>query len=422
MSSELVNWAGNLTFRARRVHRPTTLDELRAVVAGAPRVRALGTRHSFSDVADTTADLVSLAAMPPVVDVDAAARTVTVAAGARYAELARELDAAGFALPNLASLPHISVGGACATGTHGSGVRNTVLPGSVRRLELVTADGDLRTVERGDPDFPGLPVSLGAVGVFTTLTLDVEPTYDVHQTVYLGLPMRAALDHFPELVATAYSVCLFTDWSTPTFDQVWVIARTDEPAPKAPGEAWFTAQPATRDVHPVITNSAAACTTQRGVPGRWHTRLSHFRPEHTPSSGAELQSEYALPARHAVAALDALTGIAAEIRSVLQICEVRTVAADDLWLSPAYGHDTVTIHFTWIPDEAPVRAVIRLVERLLAPFGARPHWAKLTEAAPAEITSRYPRFADFRALVHRYDPAGKFGNPFTERYLGEGSA
>lgn len=422
MSPELLNWAGNLTFRARRVHRPATVDEVRAVVAGAPRIRALGTRHSFSDVADTTADLVSLENLPPVIEIDAPAATVTVGGGVRYAELAHELDAAGFALANLASLPHISVAGACATGTHGSGVRNTVLAGSVRRLELVTADGGLRTVHRGDPDFPGVPVSLGALGVFTTVTLDVEPAYEIRQNVYLDLPVRAALEHFDELMSDAYSVCLFTDWAAPAFSQVWIIARTDEPEPKTPRQPWFTAVPATRDVHPVITNSAAACTTQRGVPGRWHTRLSHFRPEFTPSSGAELQSEYAVPVRHAAAALESLGEIAALIHPVLQICEVRTVAADDFWLSPAYSTDVATIHFTWIPDDGPVRAVLRLIEERLEQFGARPHWAKLTEVPPDRIRPLYPRFADFRSLVRGYDPAGKFGNAFTERYLDRGLA
>lgn len=421
MSSEMVNWAGNLTFRARRVHRPSMLEDLRATVAASPRIRALGTRHSFSDVADTTADLVSLENMPPAITIDPGAPTVTVAGQVRYAELAAELDAAGFALANLASLPHISVAGACATGTHGSGVRNTTLPASVRRLDLVTADGDLRTIERGDPGFPGVPVGLGALGVITAVTLDIEPAYEIAQTVYLDLPISAALDNFRELVSGAYSVCLFTDWGEPVFTQVWVIARTDEPEPKIPREPWFTAEPAARDVHPVITNSADACTTQRGIPGRWHTRLSHFRPEFTPSSGEELQSEYAIPAGHAVPALRAIAGIAEAVHPVLQICEVRTVAADDLWLSPAYGTDLVTIHFTWIPDERPVREVIRLVEERLAPFAARPHWAKLTEMSPERVRSLYPRFDDFRSLVREYDPGDKFANAFTDRYLDDGS-
>ncbi|WP_422771241.1 D-arabinono-1,4-lactone oxidase [Plantactinospora sp. WMMC1484] len=417
MSAELRNWAGNLAYGARRVHRPTTLDELRAVVAGSDRIRALGTRHSFSAVADTVDDLVSLEAMPSVVEIDAAGGAVTVGAGVRYAELARELHAAGLALANLASLPHISVAGACATGTHGSGVRNTVLAGSVRGFELMTAGGELRTVRRGDPDFPGLVVNLGAVGVVTALTLDVEPTYQVRQTVYLDLPLGPALDHFEELVSCAYSVCLFTDWASPHFTQVWVIARTDEPEPKAPGEPWFTATPAGRDVHPVITNSAAACTAQQGVPGPWHTRMAHFRPEFTPSSGAELQSEYAVPIRYATAAIEALDRVRGDIHPVLQICEVRTVAADDFWLSPAYGTDVITIHFTWIPDESPVRDVIRLVEERLAPFDARPHWAKLFEVTPEQVRRCYPRVPDFASLARRYDPDGTFGNAFTRLYL-----
>jgi alditol oxidase len=415
--AQLRNWAGNLTFAARRVHRPGTIDELRELIVGSDRIRAIGTRHSFSGLADTDDDLVSLERMPEVVDIDATNATVTVSAGIRYAELARELHAAGFALANLASLPHISVAGACATGTHGSGVRNTVLAGSVEQVELVTADGGLRTVRRGDPDFPGVAVSLGAVGVVTTVTLAIEPTYQVRQTVYLDLPLQPALEHFEELVSCAYSVCLFTDWASSRFTQVWLIARCDEPEPQTPYRPWFTANPATRDVHPVITNSAAACTAQQGVPGPWHTRMSHFRPEFTPSSGAELQSEYAVPVRYATAAIEALDEIRAVIHPVLLICEIRTVAADQFWLSPAYGTDVITIHFTWIPDEARVREVIQLVEERLASFGARPHWAKLFDVTPEQVRRRYPRVADFAALARRYDPDGKFSNTFTKLYL-----
>ncbi|MEU9559642.1 FAD-binding protein [Streptomyces fumanus] len=411
----VTNWAGNITYTAKEVHRPHSLEALRALVAGSARVRVLGSGHSFNEIAEPGAEgvLLSLAGLPGEVDVDTAAGTVRVGGGVRYAELARVVHAHGLALPNMASLPHISVAGSVATGTHGSGVTNGSLASVVREVELVTADGTTVTLARGDRRFGGAVTSLGALGVVTALTLDLEPAYEVEQHVFTELPF-AALDAetLAAVLSAAYSVSLFTDWRSPGFRQVWLKRRTDQPLPDFPYAA-----PAAEKMHPVPGMPAVNCTEQFGVPGPWHERLPHFRAEFTPSSGAELQSEYLMPREHALDALRALEAIRAEVAPVLQTCEVRTVAADAQWLSPAYGRDTVAAHFTWVADTAAVLPVVRRVEEALDAFDARPHWGKVFTTAPAVLAARYPRLGDFAALVRELDPAGVFTNAFVRQVL-----
>ncbi|MFD9400797.1 FAD-binding protein [Streptomyces sp. NPDC060011] len=412
MTGTLTNWAGNITYAAEELHRPASLAALRALVARSTRVRVLGSGHSFNRIAEPGPDgvLLSLAALPPAIDVDTAARTVRVSGGVRYAELARAVHAKGFALHNMASLPHISVAGSVATGTHGSGVANGSLASAVREIELVTADGSPLTVGRGDDRFDGAVTALGALGVVTALTLDVEPDFEVSQHVFTELSLEG-LD-FETVAASAYSVSLFTDWERPGFRQVWLKRRTDRPLPDFP---W--AEPATEAMHPVPGMPARNCTRQFGVPGPWHERLPHFRAEFTPSSGSELQSEYLLARSDALAALHALDAIRGTIAPLLQICEVRTVAADRQWLSPAYGRDTVALHFTWVDDTEAVLPVVRSVERALEPFAPRPHWGKVFAVPPEILRERYARMTDFRTLVDGLDPAGTFTNAFVADLL-----
>ncbi|MGW1028755.1 FAD-binding protein [Streptomyces sp. NPDC002577] len=406
----VTNWAGTITFTPNEVHRPGSLDELRTLVAGSRKVRVLGSGHSFNRIADSEDVLLSLAALPPSVEVDTAARTVRVAGGVRYAELARRVHEHGLALHNMASLPHISVAGSVATGTHGSGNANGSLAAPVREVELVTADGSTVTISRGDDRFGGAVVALGALGVVTALTLDLEPGFEMSQHVFTDLPLDG-LD-YAAVSSAAYSVSLFTDWRGPRFTQVWLKQRADAPVPDFP---W--APPATEPMHPVPGMPAVNCTQQFGVPGPWHERLPHFRAEFMPSSGAELQSEYLLDRSDALAALHALDAIREKIAPVLQICEVRTVAADDQWLSPAYGRDTVALHFTWVADTEAVLPVVSLVEHQLAPFAPRPHWGKVFTTSPATLRQRYPRMSEFVELAESLDPVGKFRNPFVRQVL-----
>ena len=416
MTAARTNWARNITFAAPGFCSPATLGELRAVVARARQVRVLGTGHSFNDMADSPGTQVSLAGLPPEVEIDSADSLVRVSAGLPYSVLAARLDRQGFALRTMASLPHISVAGATATGTHGSGTANQSLSAAVTGLELVTAGGDV--VELDGDAVAGAVVHLGALGVVTRLILAVVPSYEVAQRVYEDLPLDVLDDHFADIMASGYSVSMFTDWRAPRLTQVWIKSLTEDGTPPVTEEPWFTATSAPVTRHPVPGLPAENATAQLGEPGPWFERLPHFQPEFTPSAGAELQTEYLLPAAHAVPALHVLRQASDRIAPVLQICEIRTVAADGLWLSPAYRQDSVAFHFTWRPDTAAVLPVVSLLERQLAPFTPRPHWAKIFTISAADLHERYERLPSFLDLARHYNPAGKFRNAYTARCLG----
>lgn len=413
------NWAGNVVFGAGAVYRPGSVDEVCTIVAAASAagrcVHATGSRHSFSTVADVApgGDLLSMVGLDRVVAVDHGAMTVTVEAGIRYGELASALHARGLALHNLPSLPHITVGGAVATATHGSGDRSGNLATAVRALDLVLADGTVLTIGPADPRLPGAVVNLGALGVVVRLTLAVEPTFDVAQTLYRDLPFDAGVEAFGDVMGSASSVSLFTDHQRDVFDQVWLkrrIGRDDE----APADV-LGALPAGEPLHPVAGVPADSCTEQLGVPGAWADRLPHFRLGFEPSSGDELQSEYFVARSDGVAALRAVHALRAELAPVIKVSEIRTVAADHLWLSTAYGRDTVALHFTWVNDEPRVLAFLPTLEAALAPFDARPHWGKLTAMPAATIRERTPMWSEFANLRERLDPAGTFLNPYVAR-------
>jgi xylitol oxidase len=416
-AAQPTNWAGNVTFGARSNHRPATVAELQREVARSDRIRALGTAHSFSRVADTTADLIDVTGLPHHIDIDSNRSCVRVAAGMRYGDLVGPLQAAGFALHNLGSLPHISVAGACATATHGSGDTNGNLATAVRGLELVTAAGDVVEIDRNDPDFPGTVVALGSLGVVTAVTLDLLPAFEIRQYVYDNLPHEALFGHLDEVFGGGYSVCLFTDWSGPVINQVWRKRLATDPEPAG---QWLGATPADGPRHPVPGMPVANCTEQLGVPGPWHARLPHFRLEFTPSAGDELQSEYFVARADAIDALRSLHEIHDRIAPVVHTSELRTIAADDLWLSPHYGRDSVAIHFTFVDDEAAVTPVRAAVEERLADFAPRPHWAKMFGIQPEFLSGRYERLDDFRRLAAKYDPAGKFRNELVDRYVFDG--
>ncbi|MEG9249245.1 FAD-binding protein [Arthrobacter sp. Soc17.1.1.1] len=408
-----LNWAGNYEYRARTIEHPTSLSDLQRAVAGATRVSALGSRHSFNDIADSPGILVSLDVLDPAVDIDEAALTVMVGAGVRYGVLAAHLQQRGYALHNLASLPHISIGGAIATATHGSGNRNGNLATAVVGLELVTASGDVLSVTKGDDDFDGMVVGLGALGVVHRVTLRIEPTFDVRQDVFTDVPWDAVLADYDAATSSAYSVSLFTDWSGDTIVQAWLKSRVDSGSP-APS-SFYGGTAADRPLHMVPGMAADHCTQQLGVPGPWSERLAHFRLAFTPSNGDELQTEYLVGREHAVAAIDAMRTLAPRISPLLQVSEVRSMAADELWLSSNYRRDGIALHFTWKPMQPEVEALLPELEAALAPFAARPHWGKLFAADAVQLAPLYPRFDDFRALARRLDPEGKFRNAFLDR-------
>ena len=416
---QLTNWAGNYRYGTDNLHRLTSIEQVRKFVSEHDSLKVLGTRHCFNGIADSTHALISLKPMDQVVALDPKARTVTVEAGMSYGQLCPYLHDHGFALHNLASLPHISVAGACATATHGSGIRNGNLATAVSALELVTANGDILTLSRdkdGDT-FLGAVVNLGALGVVTKVTLDVQPTFTMRQDVYENLPLAQLTDHFESIVSSGYSVSLFTDWQKERINEVWVKRRVEKgDAPDAEPE-FYGASLATRNLHPIAELSAEHCTEQMGVPGPWFERLPHFRMGFTPSSGKELQSEYFVPRKDAVEAILAIERLRDRVGPHLQISELRTIDADRLWMSPCYERPSLAIHFTWKPDWDSVRRLMPIIEKELAPYEVRPHWGKLFAMEAAQLRSRYEKLAGFKDLLKEHDPRGKYRNEFLTRTL-----
>lgn len=412
------NWAGNYNYGAAVIHRPASVDELRALVAGANKVRALGSRHSFNSLADSEGVLVSLAGLEPNISIDAGRGTATVSAGTTYGVLAAELQRHGQAVHNLASLPHISIAGAIATATHGSGDANGNLATAVVGLQFVDAQGELHTVTRADDDdFPAYVVGLGALGIVTEVTVRIEPDFTVAQHVYVDVPWDAVLANFAAVTARAYSVSLFTDWCGDTVGQLWFKQRLDDGRSPDYADSFLGGAAATADMHPLPGVAAVNCTPQRSNPGPSADRLAHFRMDYLPSNGNEIQSEYLLPREHAAAAIAAMRRLSATISPLLLVAEIRTIAADDLWLSPNYGRAGIGLHFTWRLDQEGVEAVLPLIEDALAPFGARPHWGKAFHAGAEAIAPLYPKFEQFKALATSLDPAGKFRNDFLDRSI-----
>jgi xylitol oxidase len=413
------NWAGNYTYRAAHIHQPETIEQIQELVIRSDKLKALGTRHSFNDMADSPGDLISLEHFDKIIELDHEHTTVTVEAGVRYGQLAHWLHAEGYALHNLASLPHISVAGACATATHGSGDRHGNLATAVSALEMVAGTGEVVILSRAQDreQFEGAVVGLGGLGVVTKLTLDVSPTFQMQQDVYENLPLAELEQHYDELTSSMYSVSLFTDWRDSRINQVWLKRHVPDGISVKAEPQLFGARLATSHLHPIPNLSAENCTEQLGVCGPWFERLPHFRMDFTPSSGEELQSEYLIPRQHAFSALRVIDGLGKRIAPLLQISEVRTIAADNLWMSPCYKQACVAIHFTWKKDWDAVRSLLPRIEEALAPFDARPHWAKLFTISHERLQSLYEKMPEFQKLLQHYDPQGKFRNEFLDTHV-----
>jgi xylitol oxidase len=411
---QLKNWSGNVEFSTDRIFYPNSVEEVQRLVKELDTVKAVGTRHCFNRIADSKDNLISFTEMNKVVSFDATAQTVTVEAGIKYGVLAPYLDGKGYALHNLASLPHISVGGSIATATHGSGVANGNLATSVTALEMVAADGSLVHISKdkdGD-QFAAAVVGLGALGLVTNITLAVERSFMVQQNVFVGLPLAELKDNFDKIVAAGYSVSLFTDWQTDQINETWIKRRSCDETDLPFDQNFFGAAAATKNLHPIAGISAENCTDQMGVPGKWYERLPHFKMGYTPSSGVELQSEYFVSQHHAVEAILAIQQLGKQLGPYLFISEIRTIAADKLWMSPCYRQPSVAIHFTWKQDWEAISKLLPLIEQELEPYDAKPHWGKLFTMSPKLLTKRYEKLEDFKKMVDLYDPKGKFKNEF----------
>lgn len=411
---KLANWAGNIEYSTTNLFAASSAQQVSEFVKGHSKLKALGSRHCFNTIADSADQFISLKSMDEIVSLDAQARTATVAGGITYGKLGPYLQSQGFALHNLASLPHISVAGACITGTHGSGENNGNLSSAVSGLELVTATGEVVNLSRAKDGemFLASVVNLGALGVITKVTLAIQPAFEMRQYVYENLPLQQMRDHFEEIESSAYSVSLFTNWQKQRINEVWLKSRLDPGQSFKATPEFFGAKLATKNLHPIAELSAENCTEQMGVVGPWYERLPHFRMGFTPSAGKELQSEYFVARKHAVEAILAVERLRDQITPHLMITEIRAIAADDLWMSPCYQESCVAIHFTWKQDWPAVKALLPTIERELAPFDARPHWGKLFTTPPAKLRAHYKKLPEFVALANKFDPHGKFRNTF----------
>ncbi len=419
MEHTLKNWAGNYTYSHFPAQAAGSVEEVQALVKKHRRLKVLGTRHCFNHIADSKEQLISLERLNTIRALDREALTVTVDAGVRYGELAVWLNERGYALHNLASLPHISVVGGCATATHGSGVRNGSLATAVRAMELITASGErvVLSREKDKETFPGAVVHLGGLGVITGITVAIEPAYQVRQYVYEDLPMWELEKHFPAIMSAGYSVSLFTGWRDENIDSVWIKSRVGVTGEWQGDASFFGARAARHDLHPIKEVPAENCTAQMGIPGPWHERLPHFRMGFTPSSGKELQSEYFVPRDQSREAIRAVAALHEKIVPHLLVSEIRCVAADDNWMSPCYGQAVTGIHFTWQQNWPAVRALLPLIEEQLAPFGARPHWGKLFTMPYRRMQSLYEKLPVFQQLLTTYDPEGKFRNDYLDSVI-----
>ena len=415
---KLKNWSGNLEYSTNNIFYPKSVKEVQDLIKKTTRLRTLGTRHCFNTIADSKDNLISTRELNKVISLDSNTRSVTVEAGIKYGELCPYLDEKGFALHNLASLPHISVAGSCATATHGSGVGNGNLATAVIALEFVTADGSIVNLskEKDGEKFLGAVVGLGALGVVTKLTLAIQPKFMMRQYVYEHLPVSQLKENFDKIMSAGYSVSLFTDWQTDSINEVWIKSRV-EGTNNNPPQEFFGAKLAAKNLHPIAELSAENCTEQLGVPGPWYERMPHFKMGFTPSSGKELQAEYFIPRKNAVEAMLAITKLAKQIGPHLFISEIRTIAADKLWMSPCRNQDSVAIHFTLKQEIPEVNRLLPFIEKELEPFNVRPHWGKLFTISAKQLASRYEKMADFKKLVASYDPNGKFRNDFLNKTI-----
>lgn len=413
------NWAGNIEFSTDNIYKPASISDIQKTLKAVNHIKAQGTTHCFNRIADNKENLMAMKQMNKVISLDKEKETVTVEAGIKYGELAPYLQENGFALHNLASLPHISVAGSVATGTHGSGVNNGNLASAITAVEFIDASGNVVELSREkDPEvFPGTIVALGALGIVTKMTLKVQPAFQVKQYVYENLPNEQLYQHFEEIMGAAYSVSLFTDWQNDTVNEVWVKERTDAPSAFPASAEFFGGKAATKDMHPIAANSAENCTPQMGVAGPWHERLPHFKMGFTPSSGVELQAEYFIPFEYGVDAMKEIAALGKEIGPHLFISEIRAIAEDDQWLSMAYKRKSIAIHFTLKQETEAVMALLPKIEKALDRFTPRPHWGKLFTISKETLAARYEKMNDFKILAQKYDPTGKFINEFLSSYI-----
>jgi FAD-linked oxidoreductase len=417
-----VNWARTASCAPAAFARPRSEDELREVLRGAKRAKVVGGGHSWSDAACTDGVLISLDALDEVVSIDD--RKVTVEAGIRLDALNEELARRGLALGVIGSIARQSVAGAIATGTHGSGPRHGSLASLVCGLRLMLADGSVRDLAPGDDLFDAALVSLGALGVDTRVTLACEPAFRLEE---LAGPVAfdEAIERIPRLARDEAYVKL---WWLPHTDvvQIYRYRRTEEPATSRAFVRWFDQHVVNRIVF------AAALRFSGWFPASIPrinalVRALYFRPtRRIARSDLALtiampplheEVEYAIPIERAAEALRGMRALIERERlRVNFVVELRFVAADRAWMSPAYGRDSAYVGAYMARAEG-IDRYFAAFEREMIALGGRPHWGKQFSLGAAQLRDLCPNHARFRALRDSLDPGRLFDNGFLRRVL-----
>ncbi|KAI1701064.1 FAD binding domain-containing protein [Ditylenchus destructor] len=411
----LHNWGDNFLFSTQNIQYPTTVEEVQEIVQNADKVRVVGTRHSFSTCADSPDTILSTLALKNIIGFDDSVPSITVQAGIAYTDLNPYLQYLGFALPNLATLAEISVGGASQTGAHGSGLSNQCLASHIRSLKIVLANGTLATYGPNDPELKAIALGVGAFGVITQVELKVEPTFNITNYFFLNMTAQNLYDHFDEIENTGYTAQLFTDFSTPgVWGQIMIMDRSGSNANIGSLQNLYGATRATTKVSPILALPPTYLVDQ-GVEQPWYFGLVDYHLGLSGFDGGEIQSEYFLPYENAVAAIKAVTTLSDLIAPRVHTMLIRTIKGDDLWLSEMYSQSSVVaIHFTWKLNMTAVMEVLPQIEQLLIPYCAKPHWGKVFAQGPETFLHCYPKLADFKQLAEQLDPTHKFRNQFLE--------
>lgn len=410
------NWVGNLQYNSKKYFQPERVGQIQELVKNSKRIKTLGSRHCFNSIADCDETHLSLAKMNKMLAIDENEMTVTIEGGAQYSDFCVELNEAGFALPNLASLANISVVGACATATHGSGVNNQSLASSISEIELVDGNGGIITLSRQKDaeKFNGVVVNIGAIGIVTKLKLDIEKSFQVRQDLFENLSIEQLAENFDEITSSGYSVSLFTNFQK-SIRVMNIKRRIDENISDLPKE-FFGATAAKESI-----NSRGIPDTNRspqmGVSGCWFECLPHFKFSKQLIQGEEIQSEYYVERKNAVEAILALEEISNIIFPQIIVAEIRSIKADNHWLSPFYRGDSVGIHFSWKLNEREVMKILPEIEKVLAPYKPIPHWGKLFTISREELHAYYPKMSEFIGLCEEFDPNGKFRNEYLNKYI-----
>lgn len=429
------NWSGTVAWDDCEVLEPTTIGELQSIIAYSPKVRVIGSAHSFTPLVRSSGrvkpTLLSLRHIPRTWSLDEKKKTVTVDAATTYSELCHALDKTGFALPNTSSLSHFQIAGAIATATHGSsGSRNgrltrSGLADTVVGLEIVGPDGTIRNVNKGHPQFSSSVVSLGMVGVVTRVTLSLVDDYDVIQRVYGKWPptptgtLSAFLSSLPKTIAQFDSFSAFVKWNVDDFGLL--IGRKQVPRGATDSASTTDPRLITGPIQGFLGQGDFATT---GV-GRWCDKMFLWKNNGSPFvSQPELQIAHFVPFRDVERALHATRKVVSTWGDEVLYCELRAVRGDEHLLSP-YSADAPKPDSFSISHSLDARLGVEKVrqraselESVLRPYQVRPHWGKLTAMTASDLKEAYGlKLKRFQEVQQQVDPNRKFTNDYLEHLL-----